>query len=283
MKDWFKLEPDRVRLMQKHFNYGRGGATVQYVTRHHMGGIDGVDECWNWWQTRQASAHYAVDPAGIIGQLVWDDNTAWSNASPHSNARSISIEHSNSAGQAQDWPISPATIREGAKLGAAICFVFKLGRPVFGKNIRDHNEFTGTECPYHLRPGWRYHNEWMRIAVEHYDWMVRASTPAAPTPEKELLTMDRAELRKIIFECLEIYVGPIGTDVKDLREQVTGGRDNIPGDLEASYPGWDLHQLLATAREKNFTNLTLTEMGALSVAGEIGDLYDARKAAGGAV
>ena len=37
--------------------------------------------------------------------------------------------------------------------------------------------------------------------------------------------------------------GPIGSDVKDIRQQITGGRDKIVRedgtvDIEASYPGW---------------------------------------------
>lgn len=181
MKDWFTLEPDRIRLIFKHFTPGRGGRKIRHVTRHHMGGIGGVDECWNWWQTRQASAHYAVSPTGEIGQLVWDRDTAWANADPVVNAETIAIEHSNSAGPGQDWPINDVTIREGARLAAAICFVHKLGRPVFGVNIRDHCEFTGTECPYHLRAGRRYHDAWMRYAQEHYDWMVAQAANPHPT------------------------------------------------------------------------------------------------------
>lgn len=171
MKSWHELEPDRIRLIQKHFNVGRGGHSIRHVTRHHMGGIGGVDECWNWWQTRQASAHYAVSPTGEVGQLVWDRDTAWANADPVANAQTIAIEHSNSGGSGQDWPISDVTITEGAKLGAAVCYVHKLGRPEFGKNIRDHAELTGTECPYHLRAGHRYHQLWMDTAQAHYDWM----------------------------------------------------------------------------------------------------------------
>lgn len=34
------------------------------------------------------------------------------------------------------------------------------------------------------------------------------------------------------------YLGPLISDVKDVREQITGSRDSIPGDLVASYRGW---------------------------------------------
>lgn len=234
MKDWFKLEPDRVRIMNKHFSIGRGGRKIKHVTRHHMGGIGDVDQCWQWWQTREASAHYAVSPTGEIGQLVWDRDTAWANASTIGNQETIAIEHSNSGGGAQGWPISDVTIREGARLAASVCFVHALGRPEFNKNIKDHCQFNrSTECPYHLREGWKYHEPWMRAAQSHYDWMVRGAAGGNKIPEKkDVLEMDRAELRKIIFECMETYVGPIGSDVKDIREQLTGSRD------AGEYAGW---------------------------------------------
>lgn len=49
---------------------------------------------------------------------------------------------------------------------------------------------------------------------------------------KDILDMDEATLKRIIFECLEVFVGPIGSDVKDVRQQLTGGRD------KGEYPGF---------------------------------------------
>ena len=60
MKDWKTLQPDQVRLINKHFTPGRGGQKIQHVTIHHMGGIGDTNQCWQWWQTRAASAHYAI-------------------------------------------------------------------------------------------------------------------------------------------------------------------------------------------------------------------------------
>ena len=39
MKDWKTLQPDQIRLINKHFTPGRGGQKIQHVTIHHMGGI----------------------------------------------------------------------------------------------------------------------------------------------------------------------------------------------------------------------------------------------------
>lgn len=57
-----------------------------------------------------------------------------------------------------------------------------------------------------------------------------------PVTRKDVLDMDEARLRQIIAEevynCLKVFVGPIGSDVKDVREQLTGGRD------KGQYPGF---------------------------------------------
>lgn len=188
MKNWGTLQPDQVRLINKHFTPGRGGQRIQHVTIHHMGGIGDTNQCWQWWQSRQASAHYAVSETGHIGQLVWDRDTAWANANLLSNQRTIAIEHSNSGGPGQDWPISEKTREEGAHLVAAICVYYKLGRPVSGRNVRFHNVESGgaTSCPYHLRPGGKYHDSYMRRAQYWYDQMTgRARKPAPKRVSKE--------------------------------------------------------------------------------------------------
>lgn len=191
MKNWRTLQPDQVRLINKHFTPGRGGQRIQHVTIHHMGGIGDTNQCWQWWQNRQASAHYAVSKTGHIGQLVWDRDTAWANANLLSNQRTIAIEHSNSGGPGQDWPISEKTREEGAHLVAAICVYYKLGRPVSGRNVRFHNVESGgaTACPYHLRPGGKYHDSYMRRAQYWYDQM----TGRAPKPAPKRVSKKKGE------------------------------------------------------------------------------------------
>ena len=156
MKNWGTLEPDRVKLLNKHFTPGRGGKSIDKVVIHHNAGVLSIDQIWQVWQDRQASAHYQITTTGEIGQLVWDRDTAWHAANQHINQTSIGLEFSNSAGANADWPIADKTIEEGAHLVAAICKYYKLGRPQAGKNVRFHREFTGTSCPYHLAPGGKY-------------------------------------------------------------------------------------------------------------------------------
>ena len=209
MKNWHTLDADVVRLMNKHYNAGRGGATIDMVVIHHNAGILTIDQIWDVWQTRQASAHYQVESGGRIGQLVWDRDTAWHAANAGINARSIGVEVSNSGGAAQDWPITDTAIVEAGRLTAAICYVYKLGRPVAGRNVRFHREFTSTSCPYHLAPGGKYHQRLMQAATDHYDWMAANPDGApAPTPEEDDMAFteeDRRMLREVHRELTQLY------------------------------------------------------------------------------
>lgn len=193
MKNWDTLEADRVKLLQKHYTSGRGGNKIEMVVIHHNAGVLSIDQIWQVWQDRQASAHYQVTTTGEIGQLVWDSNTAWHAANQAINQRSIGIEFSNSAGAAQDWPISDKTIEEGAHLVAAICRYYKLGRPMVGKNVRFHREFAQTSCPHHLAPGGKYHDGLISRAQYWYDVMTGAKppAPATTTPKQEVKPVEK--------------------------------------------------------------------------------------------
>ncbi|WP_196775456.1 glycoside hydrolase domain-containing protein [Corynebacterium xerosis] len=182
LEKYLKVQPDEVRLMNKHFTPGRGGQKIEFIVRHHLAGVGTTKDVWNWWQVRKASAHYVVEPSTRIGQLVWDRDTAW--ASLDANSRSIAIEHSNSDGAAADYPIAAEVIISGARWAAALCLFYGLGRPEFGKNIRDHREFGATSCPHHLANGGKYHQQWMDEAQAFYDVLVaaKAGNITAPQP-----------------------------------------------------------------------------------------------------
>lgn len=182
--DWMNVEPDAYRLLNKHYTPGRGGQQIKYIVRHHNAGILTIDECWEVWQTREASAHYQVENSGRIGQLVNDSDTAWHAADLLRNQQSIGIEHANCGGADQDWPISDTVIKQGARLAAALCRYYNLGRPEYGKNIKDHRETGQTSCPYHLAAGGKYHQQWMDEAQRFYDELTGKTTPkttAKPT------------------------------------------------------------------------------------------------------
>jgi len=54
-----------------------------------------------------------------------------------------------------------------------------------------------------------------------------------------------------IIDFIKGFVGPIGSDTKDIRYQLTGSRDSIPGDILASYRGFE--QLGKNAEGNNLT------------------------------
>lgn len=260
----------------------------------------------NVWLGRVASAHYTIQgAAGRVGQVsqhVYDANTAWANANQLANRQSYTIEHSNNSGRlhgndyhADSWNIADEVIVGGARWAAALLVHDKLGPPVYGKTIRDHSEFTATGCPVHLQ-GPRSGNAWGgRAGKHHYPWMEEAEsfyrkldqklvkpdgTPIATytgTPKEELTMAQIDELKQLIRDeaarnrkhtedWIKGFIGPIGADTKDVREQLTGARDAVPGDLAASYPGWNLDHLVNAVEEKirNGEGLQVTEMAALA-------------------
>ena len=86
MKNWFELEPDKYCLMNKHYTPGRPGP-IEFLVIHHNAGIDlSTEDCHRIWQDREASAHYQVETAGTIGQLVNDWDTAWHAGNANANA-----------------------------------------------------------------------------------------------------------------------------------------------------------------------------------------------------
>ena len=83
---------------------------------------------------------------------------------------------------------------------------------------------------------------------------------------KALIRSEAEKTRKHTEAWFKAFNGPIGADVKDIRQQVTGGRDSIAGDLAASYPGWDVDALVNAAEDKIRAGQGLTTTEMLSLA-----------------
>lgn len=184
MKSWEDVEPDEYKLLTKHYTPGRGGRTINKVIIHHNAGTLSIQQCYDAWQTREASAQYQVDVNGRVGQLVHDWDTSWNAGNWDANQTSIGIEHANSSGADQGWPVSAATRETGAHLVAALCRRYGLGRPAWGVNVFPHQHFQSTACPGVLYGAYR--DSYMARAQEWYDAMVGgtapAPAPAAPAP-----------------------------------------------------------------------------------------------------
>ena len=174
--DFAGLHADVNRILTTHFTPGRNGKSIDSVVLHYNDGDLSIDGCYDTWQTRPASAHYQVQSDGLVGQLVWDGNTAWHAGDWDANCRSIGIEHANRGDSLTD-----ECIESGAHLVAAICVYYKLGRPQWGVNVFPHNHFSSTDCPGPLREGTSYHDRYMARAAEWYDAMASGSQPG-PLP-----------------------------------------------------------------------------------------------------
>ena len=146
MKDWKNLIADVDKIMNKNYTPGRQSCKIRHIVLHHNAGTLSIDDIWNTWQTREASAHYQVEIGGRIGQLVNDFDTAWHAGNGYENSISIGIEHANNI-LGPVWSISDATLDNGAHLVAALCMSYGLGTPAYGVNVWFHSDFYGTVCP----------------------------------------------------------------------------------------------------------------------------------------
>ena len=145
MKSWENLEADENLILSTHMTKGRQGCKVDKIVVHHNGGNLTGKDCYDVWQTREASAHYQAAADGRITQLVWDTDTAWHAGDWNANLTSIGVEHADIS--ADPWMLSEATLDNGAHLVAALCKHYGLGRPQWRVNVFPHSDFTSTACP----------------------------------------------------------------------------------------------------------------------------------------
>lgn len=156
-------------LMNVHYSTGRFGQSISKIVIHHNAGNLTTETCYSTWQTRAASAHYQVEANGTVGQLVLDSNTAWHAGNWTINTQTIGIEHADYKDGNGQWRMTEATINSGARLVAALCLQYSLGRPQWGVNVVGHNECVSTECPASLAVGGSQHDEYITKAQEWYD------------------------------------------------------------------------------------------------------------------
>lgn len=64
---------------------------------------------------------------------------------------------------------------------------------------------------------------------------------------------------KYFTDYIKGFIGPLISDAKDIRQQLTGGRD------AGQYPGWSVSQLVKNYRSKPGDNGTLPEMLAVAL------------------
>lgn len=172
--NWDTIEADVNMILDRHYTPGRT-QKLRGIVLHHNAGNLSIQDCYNVWQSREASAHYQVDINGRIGQLVNDDDTAWH--AGNANPWSIGIEHANN--QFGPWTISDATLEAGAHLVAALCKYYGFGRPEWMVNVFPHSYFMATACPGEIAGS--QNAAYMSRAQEWYDAMVN-DTDAGDAP-----------------------------------------------------------------------------------------------------
>ena len=202
-----------------------------------------------------------------------DNRRSWSAGEP-GNTAAIHMSNIGFAARTRaQWLANPKQLEQNAQWCADQHL--RYGRPLewlSAAEVRAGKKgFTSHGNWYHGRGGPAYRSD----PGDHYPHDVVLAR-AHEIVNQGGITVSEADR---IIEFMKGYLGPGLSDTKDNREQLTGGRDKHPGDLKKSYPGWDLARLVASAREKEFTGLTLVEMCAVAIAGTDDDLAAARAAA----
>ena len=158
---------------------------IDIIVLHHNGGTN-PNSVPSVWLTREASAHYQVEPNKIISCLD-EDITAWHCGAVDydNNSHTIGIEHLNSTG-APDWKVDPKTQENSAQLVAEICK--RRNIPIDRNHIKKHKEMPGTatDCSGGLDIDWIV-NRAKQIAGGS---TATPQKPVAPAPTKPNLVVD---------------------------------------------------------------------------------------------
>ncbi len=199
--DWDNVKADVECILPYHYTPGRNGS-IKFIVVHYNYGNLTVEDCYNIWLNREASAHYQVESSGRIGQLVWDTDTAWATGDWYGNNNGISIEHANIGNE-----FTSECIHAGAHLTAALCKYYGLGEPSWGNNVFPHNYFSATSCPGALaNDGYR---EWyMSLARDYYNGI-------NPDREEDDMTDEQARQLEYVYN--------------QLKRTDTAGHDNPDG------------------------------------------------------
>lgn len=205
--DWRRLEADKTMIIPRHYTDGRQGRSIEGVTVHHMAGDLTTEGCYGVWCTREASAHYAVEADGTIGQLVNDWDTAWACGNWEANLTTVSIEHANDMDR-PGWHVHRAALESGAHLVAAVCLMYGLGRPRWLVNVFPHSHFQATSCPGELAGD--QNDEYMSLAQRWYDAMLEGKD-TLDDEEEEVTYEEMEQIAEMTVDKLRRERFPLGS------------------------------------------------------------------------
>lgn len=154
------------------------------------------------------------------------------------------------------WLKYDAMLREAAKRDAEKCVQFNIppvkltaaelraGKRGFAGHLETGQAWGGTD---HVDPGtgfpWDVYLGYVRDYINGTN----------KQEEGDMLTV------KYFTDYIKGFIGPLISDAKDIRQQLTGGRD------AGQYPGWSVSQLVKNYRSKPGDNGTLPELVAVAL------------------
>lgn len=212
------------------------------------------------WQinTESGSYHELVDTRGLTLIANTDDWQVWA-AGPTSNARHLHISLVMKGTESRvDWLMQETLLRTAA--ARAAIWVKRYNFPVVklsGADLRAGKKglFGHIDTAHawgetdHVDPGAGF--PW-----DIFLGYINEELTGAKTTRKEAGTM----LSITYFtDFIKGFFGPVISDIKDLRQQITGGRD------AGQYPGWSISALVKTATARPGDNATLPEMLAILI------------------
>lgn len=202
----------------------------------------------------------------ILGAgIAWHAGKGWLAGWPTNNANAVAIGFEMQHNGIDPWP--EAQLESTRRATAAILWF--LGKRATKQTMIAHWEYSnaaqGKWDPGagNGRSGAMMDMDRQRDLVNQLiDKYNRYGTldgaPAAPA-RKEIALEDYLT-RTYYTDFLKGFVGPIGADVKDVRQQLTGGRDG------GQYPGWSIEWLLQQFNKREGDKGTLVELVAVAIA-----------------
>lgn len=132
--------------------YSNPSGVIDHIVIHHMAGIMSAEGCGTWFKTGpyDSSSNYGIGKDGDIGLYVEERNRSWATSSGTIDARSVTIEVSNSVAGGE-WPVSDASYKSLIKLVADICKRNGIKKLNYtgdkSGNLHMHKWYSATGCP----------------------------------------------------------------------------------------------------------------------------------------
>lgn len=137
----------------------------------------------SWFQDKRAgvSAHFTISMYGLLGQSVYERDTAFHSGRWGHNVRSFGIEHEGQPSKGP-WAPSEAMYETSARLAAYLCY--RYGIPVDRKHIIGHNEVDPDRAARKNCPGLTWN--WSKyIGMVRSQLQVLEAHDAKPGHEKD--------------------------------------------------------------------------------------------------